>query len=108
MQCPSPLDKGLSPAWTQDEAIAYECACECITHLMAIHAAEIHIEEGKPDPDKSRLLALSAEQDRLAAERRGLRGTDHQAIARIREEYGTVIRKHGAGAINDGAKETRS
>lgn len=32
------------PAWTQDESINYECACDCIVHLMAISIGEMHDE----------------------------------------------------------------
>ena len=32
------------PDWTQDEAIAYECACETITHVIGICTAMIEEE----------------------------------------------------------------
>jgi hypothetical protein len=78
--------------WTQDEAIAFECARECISDLMAIRSREIADEETRPRPDAARLAALEADLDRLAGERSALRGTDHAEIARIRTEYGALIR----------------
>ena len=82
---PNPL---LPPAYTQDEAIAYECACECITHLRAIYTAELYHD--KPSPE--RRAALELEQSRLYEERRTLRVKDHDKIARIRSEYGALCR----------------
>ena len=78
------------PQWTQDEAIAYECARECITHLMAICTDELHHEA----PTDARRVELNAERSRLAAELRGLHVHDHADIARIRQDYGHRIRAH--------------
>lgn len=85
---------GLHPKWTQEEAIAYECARECITHLMAIYTGEIHNDNPTPE----RLAELRAARARLAAELRGLRVHDHAEIARIRRDYGQRIREHMAQA----------
>lgn len=76
------------PKWTQDEAIAYECARECITHMMAICTAELHNDA----PTEARRAELEAERARLAAELRGLHVHDHADIARIRQDYGQRIR----------------
>lgn len=78
------------PKWTQDEAIAYECARECITHMMAICTGELHNDA----PTEARHAELEAERDRLAAELRGLHVHDHADIARIRQDYGQRIRAH--------------
>jgi predicted aminopeptidase len=78
--------------WTQDEAIAYECARECITHLRAIYTAEIYDEERKAAPDRARIDALRVEQARLYRERKGLRVKDAATIERINREYGALIR----------------
>jgi hypothetical protein len=76
--------------WTQDEAIAFECARECITHMMAICSGELH-----NNPSDARCAELVAERSRLAGELRTLRLKDHAEIARIRSEYGSLIRAWG-------------
>lgn len=78
------------PKWTQDEAIAYESALECITHLRAILTSERHND----NPTPARLAEIEAESARLFAERRALSVHDHADIARIRQEYGQRIRAH--------------
>ena len=76
------------PKWTQEEAIAYESALECITHLRAILTAERHND----NPPSERLAEIEAESARLASERRALSVHDHAEIARIRRDYGQRIR----------------
>ena len=78
--------------WTQDEAIAFECACEAITHMMAIQSAEIASEASKTTPDAERLASLDAERSRLFRERLALHVHDLANIARIRSEYGAIVR----------------
>jgi hypothetical protein len=73
--------------WTQDEAIAFECARECINHMIAICTGELH-----ENPSAERRAELVAERSRLAGEQRTLRLKDHAEIARIRTEYGAFIR----------------
>lgn len=76
------------PKWTQEEAIAYESALECITHLRAILTGERHNDNPTPE----RLAEIEAEFARLLAERRALSVHDHAEIARIRRDYGQRIR----------------
>jgi len=83
---------GPRPKWTQEEAIAYECALECISDLRAILTGERH-----DNPTPERLAALDAEFSRLGAERRALSVHDHAEIARIRSDYGRRIRYHRMG-----------
>jgi len=78
--------------WTQDEAIAYECACEAITHLRAILTGEIAKESRKSHPDEQRLKDLYAERSQLFRERAELHVTDQAKISRIRADYGARIR----------------
>jgi hypothetical protein len=82
------------PKWSQDEAIAFECARECIGHLIAIHVAARHSSE----QDEARCAELDAEIDRLSAERRSLHVHDVEDIARIRRDYGQRIRQLAAKA----------
>jgi len=78
--------------WTQDEAIAFECAREAITDLMAIQTGQIAQEGSKAAPDAGRLASLRAERSRLAQERTALHLDDLDAVARIRSEYGAIVR----------------
>lgn len=82
------------PKWTQDEAIAFECARECITHMIALCSEAIADEEAKGKPDNDRLSTLEARLSELAKERRELTITDQGRIAVIRTEYGAHIRAH--------------
>jgi len=79
--------------WTQEEAIAYECACEAITHLRAILTGEIEEELKKPNPNKAHLQNLHEESSQLFRERAGLQIKDHTEIARIRFQYGAHVRE---------------
>ncbi len=76
--------------WTQDEAIAFECAKECITHLMAIWTARI--ASGELTPDQCEKLRVRRAE--LALERQRLRVHDHADIARIRSVYGQTCRQN--------------
>ncbi len=78
--------------WTQDEAIAFECAREVITDLMAIQTGQMAEEACKAAPDAYRLVELRAERSRLAQERAALHVDDLAAVARIRTEYGAIVR----------------
>lgn len=78
--------------WTQDEAIAYECARECINHMVGICSGELWDEEHRPAPDADRIVRIKAEMTRLAGERRALHLDQHTEIARIRAEYGALMR----------------
>lgn len=82
------------PKWTQEEAVAYESALECISHLRAILAGERYND----NPTPARLVEIEVESARLAAERRALSVHDHAEIARIRRDYGQRIRAHMAQA----------
>ena len=78
--------------WTQDEAIAFECAREVITDLMAIQTGQIAEEAHKSIPNVDRLESLRLERSRLAQERATLHVQDLADIARIRTEYGAIVR----------------
>lgn len=78
--------------WTQEQAVAFECARECITDMMGICSTKIAEEEGKTDPDRAVLTELENELTRLAFERSSLTITDDERIATVRRQYGEVIR----------------
>lgn len=88
--------------WTQDEAIAFEAAKECIGHWIAIQSGEIGDERAKPMPDAARLNALDAEVTRLVHERLSFHVEDHVEVARIRKHYGSLVREYNV-AYNPGA-----
>jgi sirohydrochlorin ferrochelatase len=83
--------------WTQDEAIAYECACEVITDLIAIHSRQIAEERAKPRQNVARIARLENEISRVFRERENLHVHDHAEVARIRTEYGALVRSWRAG-----------
>jgi len=78
--------------WTQDQAIAYECACECITDLCGILTGQIFEESSKPYPNSERLASLRTERSRLFRERAELSVKDDAKVARVRAEYGARVR----------------
>ena len=79
--------------WTQEQAVAFECARECITDMMGICSAKIAEEEGKTDPDRAVLTELENELTRLAFERSSLTITNDERLATVRRQYGALIRR---------------
>lgn len=79
-------------AWTQDEAIAFECAREAIGHHIAIYSARIADEAAKPCPDVALIEQLWAERASLHQERAGLHVGDHAAIEQARAVHGAAVR----------------
>lgn len=84
------------PKWTQDEAINYECARECITDLMSIFSSSIADERALALPDEAKIKDLLRLRTSLAHERMALRLKDHVRIAEIRSTYGAQIRAYRA------------
>jgi hypothetical protein len=78
--------------WTQEEAIAFECACDCITDMIAIQTRQIAEEANKAELDVDRIESLRTERSRLFKERLALHVGDIAEIERIRHEYGACIR----------------
>ena len=78
--------------WTQTQSIAYECAREAITHLMAIYTGQIYEEKKKAKPDLERIAELSNLRTKLIDVRRSIRATDDAQVAQIRAEYGALVR----------------
>lgn len=84
------------PLWTQDQAIAFEAARECITEVIAICAAAAEAEASQIKPDAQRLAELGDELQQLARERAGLRIHDDDQVATVRAVYGARVRAHRA------------
>ena len=80
--------------WTQDEAIAFECARECINDMIGICSSEIADEEEQAHPDQAKIAELEARSFALAMERSNLTLKDKKQIAKVRTEYGAWIRNY--------------
>ncbi len=91
---PQPKHPESMPQWTQEEAVAYECAREAIGGMIAICSALIHAEEEKETPDLARIAALDKKQTEFENERKHLRLKQHEKIAYIRREYGGKLRAY--------------
>lgn len=76
--------------WTQDEAIAFECASECITDMIGICSSTIAIEEEKVFPDQDQIEKFEARMFELARERRDLRLNDYDQIVKVRVAYAYI------------------
>jgi hypothetical protein len=83
--------------WTQEEAIAFECARECFTDMMAICSGQLAGEKASKNLDVVRIRSLETDLARLAQERADLRGFQTDEIARIRVLYGEMIRNYRTG-----------
>jgi hypothetical protein len=82
------------PKWTQEQAIAFESARECITDMMGICSAAIAEEEARPSPSGTRLAQLEADLASLARERATLTVSDGDRVAVIRSAYGARVREY--------------
>lgn len=85
-----------NPKWTQDEAIAFECARECVTDLMGICSTAIADEQAEMPPNAARLAELENELVELARERAAMTVSDRERIAVIRRVYGARVLAHRA------------
>lgn len=91
-------EKTIVKKWTQEQAIGYECACECIADLIAIKQAEIYAEESSISPNEDRISGLRNEVGTLWRERQHLSVHDAAEIARIQTEYGAQVLAYRSGA----------
>ena len=64
--------------------------------MIAILTDEIYNGVGGVLPSVDRLAVLDAERSRLFQERKALHLHDHAEIARLRAEYGAIVREHRA------------
>ncbi len=87
-------------SWTQEDAVAFESARECLTDLIGFCSADLHAERNSGAPNETRIAALEYQMKSLATERSRLRGTDIEAIARIRNVYGAEVRRRRQLAPN--------
>ena len=78
------------PKWTQDQAIAFECAREILTHVIGIYTAEI-TEATKKALSPSAIERLEVKLEAVIQERNNLRVTDDVTIERVCRDYGEEI-----------------
>jgi hypothetical protein len=79
------------PHWTQEQAVAFESARECITDLAGIYTGLIADERQKAFPDAHVIASLRAKRSALVSERAGLHVQDAEHVAQIRRDYGARI-----------------
>ena len=88
--------------WTQDQAVAFECARECIVELMVICSAELGDLDGQVDVCADRVNRQERRLADLAAELRQLHLADTDNIERIRRDYGRQVREYRSEALMQG------
>ncbi len=86
---------------TISEGINYECACETINFMIALHSSAIDDEERKPVPDAARVASLERDIARLADERRTLSVTDQAGLQRAVDAYAPLVRSRLSSAASD-------
>ena len=84
--------EGVGPTWTQEEAIAYECAYDYLGEVLGIYSGQLDAEEAREMPRQDRVAWLEDEITRLGKVRRQLRISDHEVIAEIRKTFGALLR----------------
>ena len=94
-----PSQVNLMQQWTQDQAVAFECARECIVELMAICSAELGDLDGRADVCADGVDRQERRLADLAAELRQLHLTDTDNIERIRRDYGRQVREYRSEAL---------
>ena len=80
------------PHWTQEQAVAFESARECITDLAGIYTGLIEDERHKATPNARVIASLREKRSALVRERAALHVQDAADVARVRREYGAQIR----------------
>lgn len=85
------------PLWTQEEAIAYECAREVINDMVGICSYLIAQEEKKVKQNLERIRQLDAKITELFKERSEIDLHDKTTVAKIRAEYGLKVRSYRDG-----------
>ena len=84
------------PSWTQEQAIAFESARECITDLAGVFTGQIEDERRKPFPDAAVIASLRTTRSALVQERAELHVQDLEHVARVRRDYGARLRAYRA------------
>lgn len=91
------------PLWTQEEAVAFECAREYLSDIIGIYSNELSGQDGRDACSGERARWLHAEIARLAELRRQLRVKDHDQVAEVRSMYGALWRQLVGAGCQDAA-----
>lgn len=84
------------PEWSQDQAIAFECARECIVDLMGICSAALTDLEQRAVQNAGAIEVAEQRLADLAGELQCLHVNDTKHVERIRAEYGGMVRQFRA------------
>lgn len=87
------LEPMREPLWTQEEAVAFECAREYLSDIIGIYSNELSGQEAPAALGEERASWLQAEIARLVELRRQLRVKDHDQVAKVRSVYGALWRQ---------------
>ena len=94
------MTSSIQPLWTQEQAIAFESARECITDLAGIYTGLIDVARRQAVPDEARIRSLQARRSTLVQERAALRLQDEARIMEVRQTYGAQIKTFRATCSN--------
>lgn len=83
------------PQWSQTQAIAFEAACECLTHASAILRGMLAGAKSAAQPDAGAVAFFEADISHIRQVRRGLRVLDDAQVAHVCTEFGSMVRRHG-------------
>lgn len=81
----------LTPLWTQDQAIAYEAARDCIREVVAIYLSDLDQLERQANSDFDQIGVLKRSVEICWHWANELSVTDDEQVALARREFGKVI-----------------
>lgn len=81
--------------WTQEQAVSFEAARECITDMMAICTS--HIDDAEIAGDRAAVETYTKTLQTLAVERASLTVPNQALNDKVRAVYGAQIRAYRAG-----------
>jgi hypothetical protein len=79
--------------WTQEQALAFEAARECMTALMAVYSADLVRTEASHGEDSEQAILIDAKISAFFNERASLTPTDVKGVERVFANYGPIVRK---------------
>ena len=85
------------PLWTQEEAIAYECARETMNDMVAICSSRIAKEKKKANPNLQKIQSLYSQRLKFLKERDLISLHDQETIQKIFKNYGSKIKDYRQG-----------
>ena len=89
------------PEWTQEEAVHYEVARECITDMIAVRSAWLEAERQKDAPNTASIERWADERKRYVEELRALSIRDPENSNRVCREYGPELKRLHSGWSSD-------